>query len=286
MGDDIYLPPIRRFSDRVEDYKKFRPSYPQQILSFLSQEEVIGLKRNHLVADIGYGTGLSSLLFLENGNTVLGVEPNDKMREGGEEFLQHYIQQGRFKSFAGTAECTNLPDHSVDLIIVGQAFHWFQEKESKVEFRRILKPKSESGLKDNVVLFWNARKTKGIKFWEEYEALIKEYRPQELEHDHSNLSTQAERFRSFFLDSHFSKRIFPNSQTLDFSGVKGRTLSISFCPKPGSPEYDRILDRLKKIYDDHVASHKLKNDSHNLSDSNNGGGVTFAYETTIFYGTV
>jgi len=72
------------------------------------------------VADVGSGTGTLSELFLRNGNSVFGVEPNRAMREAGEALLKSYSQ---FTSIAGRAEATTLADHSVDFVVAGQAFH-------------------------------------------------------------------------------------------------------------------------------------------------------------------
>ena len=75
----------QRFSDRVENYIKYRPGYPDEIIPTLQLE--FGLMDDDIVADIGSGTGISSKLFLENGNTVYGVEPNEPMRKAAEGLL-------------------------------------------------------------------------------------------------------------------------------------------------------------------------------------------------------
>src|SRR6185312_4075188 len=67
----------KRFSDRVEDYIKYRPNYPEKIVKIL--EEKTNLDKDKTIADIGSGTGISSKLFLENDYKVIGVEPNKEM---------------------------------------------------------------------------------------------------------------------------------------------------------------------------------------------------------------
>ena len=136
-----------RFSDRVADYVRTRPGYPTAVLDILGTET--GLNPATVVADVGAGTGLSAELFLRNGNTVFGVEPNREMREAAESLLAGYAN---FHSVAGSAESTTLPDASVDLIVAGQAFHWFDVPRARAEFRRILRP---DGV---VVLMWNTRR--------------------------------------------------------------------------------------------------------------------------------
>ena len=102
--------PTERFSNRVENYVKYRPGYPAEIIDFLHRN--CGLDARAIVADIGSGTGILAELFLRNGNQVLGVEPNPEMRVAGESFLARYRN---FISVAATAEATTLADHSVDL---------------------------------------------------------------------------------------------------------------------------------------------------------------------------
>ena len=110
----------RRFSDRVEHYIRNRPGYPPDVVTTLVAES--GLSPNSVIADVGSGPGMSSVPFLEIGATVYGVEPNEAMRQGAEE---RFRENRYFHSVAGTAEATTLPDASVDFVIAGQAFHWF-----------------------------------------------------------------------------------------------------------------------------------------------------------------
>ncbi len=111
---------VERFSSRVENYIKYRPNYPTDIIPFLKSASV--LTDSSLIADIGSGTGKLTELFLQNGNTVFGIEPNQGMRAASERLLQAYLN---FRSMDGTAEQTTLADSSIDLITAGQAFHWF-----------------------------------------------------------------------------------------------------------------------------------------------------------------
>jgi SAM-dependent methyltransferase len=78
----------RRFSNRVEDYVRYRPEYPREIVDVLRDD--CGLTPESVVVDVGSGTGLLTQLFLENGNVVYGIEPNAAMREAGEQFLEKY----------------------------------------------------------------------------------------------------------------------------------------------------------------------------------------------------
>src|SRR5437588_5909792 len=112
--------PTKRFSDRVENYIKFRPGYPDVVIDLLSEE--CGLTQSSIIADIGSGTGILSELFLKNGNQVFGVEPNAPMRAAGEKLLERY---SKFTSINGSAEATTLFEHGVDFVVAGKAFHSF-----------------------------------------------------------------------------------------------------------------------------------------------------------------
>src|ERR1700759_5501770 len=124
----------QRFSNRVADYVRYRPSYPPALLDLLSKE--CGLRREHVIADVGSGTGLVSKLFLDHGNRLFGVEPNAEMRAAGEDFLREY---SNFARVDGSAGATTLPDASWNFITAGQAFHWFDVAAASREFRRVLK---------------------------------------------------------------------------------------------------------------------------------------------------
>ena len=157
--------PTRRFSGPVENYARYRPGYPGEVLGLLRQR--CRLTENSEIADVGSGTGALARLFLESGNRVFGVEPNAGMRGAGERLLRWY---GRFTSVAARAEETTLPESSVDLVTAaGQAFHWFDPGPTRREFARILKPGG------SVALIWNTRRKEGEPFLAGYEELLQNH---------------------------------------------------------------------------------------------------------------
>src|SRR5690606_2435033 len=113
------------FSDRVENYVRYRPGYPAEVVDLLVREA--HLSPSSMVADIGSGTGISAEMLLKAGVPVTGVEPNPPMREAAERLLADYPG---FTSVDGTAQATTLPDGSMDLILAAQAFHWFAGAET------------------------------------------------------------------------------------------------------------------------------------------------------------
>src|SRR5213595_654680 len=127
--------PTKRFSNRVENYIKYRPGYPDAVIDLLTEE--CRLTQQSIIADIGSGTGILSELFLKNGNSVFAIEPNAAMRRTAEDLLRKHP---KFTSIDAAAEATTLDIASVDFVTAAQAFHWFDRKNARKEFARILKP--------------------------------------------------------------------------------------------------------------------------------------------------
>ena len=228
--------PKQRFSNRVADYVRSRPGYPEKLLDALREE--CGLRPESVVADIGSGTGLLAQLFLENGNLVYGVEPNAAMREAGEQFLERYPH---FCSVAGSAEVTTLPSVSVDYVVVGQAFHWFEPRATRAEVLRVLRPGGW------VAVFWNERLTDTTPFLREYEQFLRQFGT---DYEKVSETYPRERQMSEFFGA-FQKRWFPNEQVFDFGGLRGRLLSSSYAPPAGHPNHEPMLAELKRLFDTH-----------------------------------
>jgi len=247
--------PKQRFTNRVADYVRYRPDYPRGILDVLREE--CGLVPESVVADIGSGTGLLTQLFLENGNLVYGIEPNAAMREAGEQYLEKYPH---FCSVAGSAEATTLPDASIDLVVAGQAFHWFEPKAARAEFERVLKPNGW------LAVIWNERKSGETRFQREYEILLRTFGT-----DYEKVSAkypQDRQMEIFFGPGAGGKKSFANEQVFDFDGLRGRLLSSSYSPPHGHPQYEPMLAALKKLFKAHAED----------------GRVRFEYDTHIYYG--
>ncbi len=228
----------QRFSNRVADYVRYRPSYPPALLDLLARE--CGLLPDHAIADIGSGTGLLSKLFLDHGNRVYGVEPNAEMRAGGEEFLRRY---SNFTSVAGSAEASPLGDASVDLITVGQAFHWFDVAAAGREFRRILRPGGW------VIVVWQDRRMEETPFAREYELLLERFGV-----DYKKVKDsypETEKIRHFFEAGTFQSRDLPNQQVLDWEGLCGRLHSSSYAPTESHANYTPMMAELRRIFDAH-----------------------------------
>ena len=256
MADEnASLQSTARFGDRVDDYVRYRPDYPMALLDWLQREQ--GVDSSWRVADIGAGTGISSKLFLDAGYRVTAVEPNAPMRAAAEHWLKAYAG---FDAVDGGADATGLPDASVDLVTVAQAFHWFDEDAARREFARILRPR---GL---AAIWWNSRRLAGTRFLEGYEALLLAYG--------TDYTSVAERYaddahmRSWFGTGFRGSASFEHAQQLDFEALRGRLMSSSYAPKAGHPRHEPMLRALRELFD---------------SCAENGT-VSFDYDTRIFAG--
>lgn len=249
------LPPEQRFTDRVENYVRYRPSYPDGVLDLLRRDAGLG-SASH-VADVGSGTGISAALLLRAGCTVSGVEPNRAMREAAERLL---AAEPSFRSVDGTAEATSLADGSVDLIVAAQAFHWFRRREAREEFNRILKPAGR------VVLMWNERRLAATPFLRDYEQLLLKFAVDYREVRHENIGEKE--LGEFFRGGAYQIHAIPHQQSFGFAGLKGRLLSSSYVPAEDRPEHAPMLEGLRRIFEQHQS----------------GGLVRFEYDTRVFLG--
>jgi ubiquinone/menaquinone biosynthesis C-methylase UbiE len=217
------------------------------------------LNKDKSVADIGSGTGILTKQFLDYGSDVFGVEPNRAMREAAEKNLECYPN---FVSIDGTAEDTKLKSNSIDYIVAGQAFHWFDKKKVKEEFKRILKAFGW------VVLIWNIRQIESSQFMRAYEDLLIKHASEYLTVSHKNMESEV--IRDFYKPNTHELAFFPNMQHFDFVGLKGRLMSSSFVPKEGEGGYIPMLSDLSGIF----ANFEID------------GKVNFEYRTEVYFGQI
>lgn len=247
--------PKERFSNRVDDYVRYRPGYPAALFARLAALGCLG--SGSTVVDVGSGTGILSRGLLEAGAPrVVGVEPNAAMRAAAEKSLAGHP---RFESVDASAEATGLPDASADLVIAGQAFHWFDPARTRVEFARILRPAS------TVALVWNQRTDSPQN--RDYIEMLERFAPDYALVRESERS-DAPKMRAFFAPATPTLATFPNEQRLDEAGFEGRLLSSSYAPPAGHPLHAPLRIRAREIFHAYAR----------------GGLVTIAYDTIVWYG--
>jgi SAM-dependent methyltransferase len=243
------------FTKTVGNYKKYRPSYPKDIITLLIDKTI--LTPDSIIADLGSGTGIFTKLLLDQGNFVFGVEPNRAMRTTAEQDLTPYPN---FQSVAATAETTTITEHSIDIITVATAFHWLDADKVKIEFQRILKSPGY------VVLLWNVRDQTNSPLQRDYEELIEKYGLHYK--DQYAHKFDIEGLKDFFSPYPMHAITFPYVQQLDWEGLKGRLLSTTYALQPHEANFTIMVQQLKDIYDKYE----------------NQGTVEFLYNTEVYYG--
>ena len=245
---------VNKFTGRAEAYSKYRPTYPREIIDILNAQ--IGFSKDKIVADVGSGTGILTKIFLDNGNRVFGIEPNDEMRSFAEKNLFSY---DNFVSMNQSAENTGLSSGSIDLVTAGQALHWFDPDQSRIEFTRILRP---SGY---VMIVYNERGTGDGGVMDGYEKLINKNSKASVVPD-----IDAEYLVKFFNSKNYREFTVPNKQVLDFDALVGRAASASYLPSKNDPGYEKMKQDLRRLFDEHQEN----------------GVITLIYATTIFLGQI
>jgi len=242
-----------RFSSRVESYVRFRPSYPRAAIELLVAR--CGLNSRAVVADVGSGTGILTEQLLLIGAQVHAVEPNDGMRAAAEAQLRG---RAGFVSVKGTAEATTLPPASVDLLVAGQAFHWFDVPRARIEALRIVKSGGCGAL------LWNERPVDADAFLADLERVLLAYAA---EYAQITASRADEASMRAFFGGTMELATFPNQQRLDFEGLKGRLMSSSYAPEPGHPQHEPMIAALRAVFDHHQQS----------------GEIVYPYRTLVYF---
>lgn len=249
------LPATERFSDRAAVYTRGRPTYPDAVVAHLQREGA--LADGGVVVDLGVGTGLSAEPFLRAGHRVIGVEPNASMRAVAEERL---AASGRYTSVDGSAEATTLAARSADLVIAGQAFHWFDPARAGAEARRIA---VEGGW---AALIWNDRPPAGTPFLEGYEALLKTFGIDYEKVTHRHVDAAA--IGRFFAPAVPRVAYFDNPRVLDRDELAALVGSASYMPAPGHSQHAAMTEALDRLFDAHAVN----------------GRVALHYRTRMHYG--
>jgi ubiquinone/menaquinone biosynthesis C-methylase UbiE len=259
-ASDLTTDSLNYFSERAEDYEKYRPNYPASAIDTILSG--LGSPTQITAVDVGAGTGIGARLLADRGVRVVAIEPNEDMRRAatpheGVDFL------------AGTAEQTPLKNASVDLVTSFQAFHWFDFDKSLKEFRRILKASGR------LALVWS--------FWDQDDLVSRDYTrlvfeaSKDLEHQSQSGVQLNKWFKSiryqlfwqgFWLPyfTNLRRHKFVSSQDLDFTGLVGLARSQGFTPSEGKG--------LEKLMSDLAVFHQRSCDRRGL--------VRLSYRTHLY----
>ncbi len=247
----VILDPLLRFSDRAQDYARWRPGYPGAAIDAIL--DGWAGPEGPRAADVGAGTGISSRALALAGARVVAIEPNESMRAAGRAAGGDGVEW-----INATGEGAGLSDAAVDLVTCFQAFHWLDADQALAEFARILDPASPLR---RVALVWNEHDEEQ-PIMRGYQAILRTLavdrplarwaRPEVVSLDRDP------RFTAYRLLT------FPNEQWLDERGLLGRATSASYLPKEG-PQRKELELALRGLFETHET----------------GGQVRLAYRTAV-----
>lgn len=242
-----------KFSGKAENYDKFRPSYPSELIEWL-----YSLTRAEAVADIGAGTGKFTEKLLEKPWQVTAVEPNGDMLEK---------LRGNFpdlQAVQASAENTGLPAHSFGLITTAQAFHWFDEEKFRTECKRLL---TDGG---RLAIVFNSRRIDGISA--DRDRVCEKYCPL-FANRNGHMGKRSEEEGDRFLRSEYfaSVEVFnmENPVIMTREHFLGDTLSRSYAPRENDECYAAFIEEIGALFDKYQQN----------------GLVSVSYTTSCYAGT-
>ena len=228
-----------RFTGKADIYKKYRPSYPKELIDYLYTE--VGFSKDSVIADIGSGTGILSRLLLERGSKIYCVEPNEDMRKTAEQDLSVFEN---FISVNGNDKNTGLQNQSIDFVTAAQAFHWFDRQAFKSECQRILKPGGK------VVMIYNSKDGESDIIKKADEITIKYCSDAK---GHRQRGYDPKEYSDFFADGVCEYKTFENNMQSDRERFIGGTLSSSYAPREETdPEkYHGFVKEFNELFDEY-----------------------------------
>jgi len=126
------------WTGKASSYNRVRPTPPLALLDLLTQ--LIGMPHPALVVDVGSGTGLSTAMWGERAERVIGIEPNADMRKEATHHVEDHPYAAHIEYREGLAHQTGLPDGCADMVTAAQSFHWMEPTSTLAEIARILRP--------------------------------------------------------------------------------------------------------------------------------------------------
>ena len=232
--------PPSSFAKVADAYERGRPGYPEEAVRWLAGDAACD------VVDLGAGTGKLTRGLVALGHRVTAVEPLAEMRAELEAALAGVT------ALAGSAESIPLSDASADVVVCGQAFHWFDHASALPEIARVLRTGG-----GRLALVWNSRDDRD-PWMARLSAIIGNETVQETD-VYPVLQSSG-----LFGPVEISEFAF--EQVLDRDGLLDLVLSRSYCAKLPPADREPVLEAVGALYDETAGK----------------GGVRLAYVTQCF----
>lgn len=126
------------WTGKASSYDRVRPTPPPALLDLLTQ--LIQMPHPALMVDLGSGTGLSTAIWGERAERVIGIEPNADMRKEAIRKVEDHPYAAHIEYREGVAHQTGLPGGCADIVTAAQSFHWMEPTATLAEIARILRP--------------------------------------------------------------------------------------------------------------------------------------------------
>jgi|tagenome__1003787_1003787.scaffolds.fasta_scaffold20922114_3 SAM-dependent methyltransferase len=212
----------------AETYERYRPDYPAAAI-----EWVLEVAPGRRVLDLGAGTGKLSRAAVAAGAVVTAVEPSEQM------LAQLRLAVPEATAISGAAEDIPVADGSVDAVVVGQAFHWFDPEPALAEIHRVLVPGGVVGL------VWNIRDD-SVEWVAELMAL---------DGGGDRISLENEQpWEALALDTGFGsidREYFPNPIEFSAERLRGFVASTSRVSTKPEAERDKVLEQVDRLAGEH-----------------------------------
>jgi len=239
------------FTSKSKIYDAYRPKYSEQFIDSIIENYPL----SHLakIADIGAGTGILTQQLLRIGCEIFAIEPNKEMREIAE---NKFLNEKKCHVINGSAEKTTLNDNSMDLIIVAQAFHWFEIESFRKEFQRISK-------RNKAILVWNTKKT-SQPYLAELEEVNQKYCK---EFKGFSGGIEIDQISSFF-DNHYIRKEFENNLRMKKHNFVNGILTGSYTPDKEDKDYEAYVQKIEEIFEKYCINGELIIENDTIAYSN------------------
>ena len=218
--------PRLSFGSVAAAYDRGRPDYPREAVDWL-----VG-SAHATVVELGAGTGKLTATLVDLGHNVFATDPDDQMLD----VLSTRLPDVR--ATVGTAEQIPAPDSSADVIVVAQAFHWFDLEKALPEIIRVLRPQGQ------IALVWNQFDTR-IPWVRRLQAVLGQAPSREgMEHSLKFLDDSA-------LFSAIDEKVFKHWQTINPQSLADLANSRSVISSLSESERDERLDAAMRLYEEY-----------------------------------